>query len=132
MLTRGRSRNQVERTCLEPVVRTRQRADWADLNGVAGEVGIERLILGGSHLLLGTAFEQFDEGSPAISSANRVQRAQETQRSRSSRIWAETLIGLGKVRLTPSNRDSACPAVIAWFCNGHSPPLSQTGSRVGG
>ena len=40
-------------------------------------------------------------GSPAICSEKRVQRAQSTQRSRSSSTWAEMLIGLGKVRLTP-------------------------------
>ena len=70
-------------------------------------------------------------GSPAIWSANRVQRAQDTQRSRSSSTWLEMLIGLGKVRLTPSYRDSPAPVLIAWFCSGHSPPLSQTGQSSG-
>ena len=39
-------------------------------------------------------------GSPAIWSEKRVQRAHSTQRSRSSSTWVEMLIGLGKVRLT--------------------------------
>ena len=70
-------------------------------------------------------------GSPAICSEKRVQRAQSTQRSRSSSTWAEMLIGLGKVRLTPSNRVSGRPLDMAWFCSGHSPPLSQTGQSSG-
>src|SRR4051794_16996443 len=74
------------------------------------------------------------KGSPAICSENRVQRAQSTQRSRSSSTCAEMLIGLGKVRLSPpvsKNRDSPRPLDIAWFCSGHSPPLSQTGQSRG-
>ena len=73
-------------------------------------------------------------GSPAICSEKRVQRAQSTQRSRSSSTCAEMLIGLGKVRFTPplaEKRDSPRPLDIAWFCSGHSPPLSQTGQSSG-
>ena len=70
-------------------------------------------------------------GSPAICWENRVQRVHRTQRSRSSSTCSETLIGLGKVRLTSWNRDSAWPLLIAWFCSGHSPPLSQTGQSSG-
>ena len=70
-------------------------------------------------------------GSPAICSENRVQRAQSTQRSRSSSTCAEMLIGLGKVRLVSVKRVSPRPLVIAWFCSGHSPPLSQTGQSSG-
>src|SRR3954470_18405603 len=73
-------------------------------------------------------------GSPAICSEKRVQRAHSTQRSRSSSTWAEMLIGLGKVRLMPplaAKRDSPRPLLIAWFCSGHSPPLSQTGESSG-
>src|SRR6478609_8292279 len=74
------------------------------------------------------------KGSPAICSEKRVQRAQSTHRSRSSRTWAEMLIGLGKVRLMPprsANRLSPRPLLIAWFWRGHSPPLSQTGQSSG-
>ena len=60
-----------------------------------------------------------------------MQRAQSTQRSRSSSTCAEMLIGLGKVRLVSVNRDSPRPLDIAWFCSGHSPPLSQTGQSSG-
>src|SRR6478672_11570586 len=73
-------------------------------------------------------------GSPATCSEKRVQRAQRTQRSRSSSTCAEMLIGLGKVRLTPppsAKRLSPRPLLIAWFCRGHSPPLSQTGQSSG-
>ena len=60
-----------------------------------------------------------------------MHRAHSTQRSRSSSTWVEMLIGFGKVRLTSSKRDSARPLLIAWFCSGHSPPLSQTGQSSG-
>ena len=71
------------------------------------------------------------KGSPAICAEKRVQRAQSTQRSRSSSTWAEMLIGFGKVRLTPSKRLSPRPLDMAWFWRGHSPPLSQTGQSRG-
>ena len=70
-------------------------------------------------------------GSPAICSENRVHRAQSTQRSRSSRTLAEMAIGFGNVRLTSVNRLSAYPWLSAWFCSGHSPPLSQMGQSSG-
>ena len=70
-------------------------------------------------------------GSPAICSENRVQRWQSTHRSRSSRTCEEIAIGFGKVRLTSTNRESARPLLIAWFCSGHSPPLSQIGQSSG-
>ena len=70
-------------------------------------------------------------GSPAISSLNRVQRWQSTQRSRSSSTWVLIRIGLAKVRLVSVNRLLAWPLAIAWFCSGHSPPLSQTGQSSG-
>ncbi len=70
-------------------------------------------------------------GSPATWAANRVQRAQEMQRSRSRSTWVDNGIGLGNVRLGPSKRDSPRPLDIAWFCSGHSPPLSQIGQSSG-
>ena len=70
-------------------------------------------------------------GSPATCWEKRVQRAHSTQRSRSSSTWLEIAIGLGKVRFTSWKRDSPAPLVIAWFCSGHSPPLSQTGQSSG-
>ena len=45
-------------------------------------------------------------GSPAICSEKRVQRAHSTQRSRSSSTWLDRLIGLGKVRLMSEKRVS--------------------------
>ena len=70
-------------------------------------------------------------GSPAIWLENRVQRAHSTQRSRSSSTSEDRLIGFGKVRLTSVNRVSVRPEDMAWFCSGHSPPLSQTGQSRG-
>ncbi len=71
------------------------------------------------------------KGSPAICCEKRVQRAQSTQRSRSSSTWVLSGIGFWYVRFMPSKRESAPPVDIAWFCSGHSPPLSQTGQSSG-
>src|SRR5882757_1573896 len=70
-------------------------------------------------------------GSPAIWSENRVHRAHRMQRSRSSRTCEEMLIGLANVRFSSVKRESARPLDIAWFCNGHSPPLSHIGQSSG-
>ncbi len=71
------------------------------------------------------------KGSPAICAENRVQRAQSTQRSRSSRISVEMATGFGNVRLGSRNRETDPPLAIDWFCSGHSPPLSQIGQSNG-
>src|SRR6202008_923435 len=70
-------------------------------------------------------------GSPAIWSENRVQRAHRMQRSRSSSTCEEMLIGLVNVGLTSWNLESGRPLDIAWFCSGHSPPLSHIGQSSG-
>ena len=70
-------------------------------------------------------------GSPAICSEKRVQRWQSTQRSRSSSTFELIAIGFGNVRLVSWKRESARPLLIAWFCSGHSPPLSQIGQSSG-
>src|SRR5580704_15242329 len=69
--------------------------------------------------------------SPAISSENRVQRVQEMQRSRSSSTSDEIGTGLSKVRFSSVNRVSPRPLDMAWFCSGHSPPLSHIGQSSG-
>ena len=69
--------------------------------------------------------------SPAISSENRVQRWQRMQRSRSSSTWLEMWIGFSYSRLCSWKRESTRPLDIAWFCSGHSPPLSQVGQSSG-
>ena len=69
--------------------------------------------------------------SPAIWSENRVQRWHSTQRSRSSRISVETLIGLTNTRFGSRSRDCDEPLASTWFCSGHSPPLSQIGQSSG-
>jgi hypothetical protein len=53
--------HQVERPRAEPVRRAGERADRADLDRVAGEVGLERLVLRHADLLLRAALEQVDE-----------------------------------------------------------------------
>ena len=70
-------------------------------------------------------------GSPATWLLKRVQRAHSTHRSRSSSTCVEIGTGLAKVRFLPSKRESGSPTCIAWFCSGHSPPLSQTGQSSG-
>src|SRR5213080_968175 len=69
--------------------------------------------------------------SPAISSEKRVHRWQSTHRSRSRSTCQEMLIGFSYVRLTSWKRVSVRPVDIAWFCNGHSPPLSHIGQSRG-
>src|SRR6266496_3841674 len=50
---------------------------------------------------------------------------------RSSSTWAESATGLAKSRLVPVNLVSPWPLDIAWFCSGHSPPLSHIGQSSG-
>ena len=69
--------------------------------------------------------------SPAIWRENRVQRWQSTQRSRSSSTSSEIGSGFANVRFSSTKRESARPEDIAWFCRGHSPPLSQIGQSSG-
>ena len=69
--------------------------------------------------------------SPAISSENRVQRVHEMQRSRSSSTSEEIATGLSNVRFCSVNRVSPWPVDMAWFCSGHSPPLSHIGQSSG-
>ncbi|AFR09764.1 hypothetical protein B005_2616 [Nocardiopsis alba ATCC BAA-2165] len=61
VFTDARRGDQVEGARPEPVGGTGERADRADLDGVAGEVGVERLPLGDTDLLLSAALHQFDE-----------------------------------------------------------------------
>src|SRR6516165_7024771 len=70
-------------------------------------------------------------GSPAISSDVRTHRVHEMQRSRSSSTPVEMATGLSKVRLSKVNRVSPRPLDMAWFCSGHSPPLSHIGQSSG-
>ena len=71
------------------------------------------------------------KASPAISSEVRTHRVQEMQRSRSSSTWVEIGTGLSKVRLSSANLVSPWPEDMAWFCSGHSPPLSHIGQSSG-
>ncbi len=71
------------------------------------------------------------KASPATSLANRVQRSQRMQRSRSRKtVW---LIGIGfsRWRFSSTKRLSPGPYDIVWSWRGHSPPLSQTGQSSG-
>src|SRR5262252_6871462 len=71
------------------------------------------------------------KSSPAISSEVRTQRVQEMHRSRSSSTSVEIATGLGNSRFSSRNRDSPRPLDMAWFCSGHSPPLSHMGQSSG-
>ncbi len=70
-------------------------------------------------------------GSPAISSDVLVHLVHEMHRSRSSRTSVEMGTGLSKVRFASANRVSPRPLDMAWFCSGHSPPLSHIGQSSG-
>ena len=117
VLARARRGDQVERPGPEPVLRAGQRADRADLDRVAGEVGVERrVVLGHSGCPGRRRSARCDERSirsmnlsPAISSENRVQRWHSTHRSRSSSTWVEIGSGLGYSRLCSTNRLSDRP-----------------------
>ena len=56
---------------------------------------------------------------------------QEMHRSRSSSTSVEIGTGLAKVRFSSVNRVSPWPEDMAWFCSGHSPPLSHIGQSSG-
>ena len=71
------------------------------------------------------------KGSPATSSAKRVQRAHWMQRSRSSSTRGPISMGLAQCRFSSTKRLSPGPCDIAWSWRGHSPPLSQTGQSRG-
>ena len=61
MLADARGGQEVERPRPEPVGRAGQGADRADLHGVAGEVGLERLVLVDADLLQRTPLDERDE-----------------------------------------------------------------------
>ena len=93
VLADARRRDQVEGPGAEPVGGPGQRADRADLHGVAGEVGVERHALGDADLLLRPAIDQFDQrvagdlvgepGAPgALDAALAVQQHLRGQRDR--------------------------------------------------
>ena len=69
--------------------------------------------------------------SPAISSENRVQRWQSTHRSRSSSTWVRDVDRLRVLALVLVEPGVGRPVDIAWFCSGHSPPLSHIGQSSG-
>src|SRR5215469_13913712 len=69
--------------------------------------------------------------SPAISSDVRTHRVQEMHRSLSSSTSVEIGTGLANSRLGSRNRLSPRPFDMAWFCSGHSPPLSHIGQSSG-
>ncbi len=71
------------------------------------------------------------KSSPAISSDVRTQRVQEMHRSRSSSTSVEIATGLTNSRFSSRNRLSPRPLDMAWFCSGHSPPLSHMGQSSG-
>ena len=126
-------RDQVERAGPEAVRRAGQRADRADLHRVAGEVGVERLRRRRCRpAACAPRSSSSMNGSPAICVGEagaararaRSARGRAAPGSRSGSAW-------GRCAWRPSKRDSPRPLDIAWFCSGHSPPLSQTGQSSG-
>ncbi len=61
VLAHARRRDQIERPCPEPVLRAGECAHRADLHGVAGEVGVERLVFEDCDLFECRALEHLDE-----------------------------------------------------------------------
>ena len=111
--TLGRG-DQVERAGPEPVLRAGQRADRADLHGVAGEVRVERASLASGSiadlLAAATALHQVDElvagdlvGEPGAALAEHAPLAVEQH------LGARSSIGFGYSRLCSWNRVSARP-----------------------
>ena len=70
-------------------------------------------------------------GSPATSSAKRVQRSHRMQRSLSRYTSSLMATGLEKCRFSSTKRLSPGPYAMVWSCRGHSPPLSHTGQSRG-
>ena len=132
VLAHTRRADQVERPRLEAVARSGERTHRADLHDVGGEVGLEGLVGVDRDLLQRAALEELDERV-----AGDLQRRNgcSGRRARSARGRAgprlEIGIGFSYVRLISWKRDSPRPLDIAWFCRGHSPPLSQTGQSSG-
>src|SRR5215831_13456171 len=71
------------------------------------------------------------KSSPAISSDVRTHRVQEMHRSRSSSTPVEIGTGFSNCRFSSTNLLSPRPLDMAWFCSGHSPPLSHIGQSSG-
>src|SRR5215510_8511900 len=71
------------------------------------------------------------KSSPAISSDVRTHRVQEMHRSRSSSTPVEIGTGFSNSRFSSTNLVSPRPLDMAWFCSGHSPPLSHIGQSSG-
>ena len=61
VLAHPAGRDQVEGARPEPVRRSGERAHRADLDGVAGEVGVERVAIGGADHLVRPALDKLDE-----------------------------------------------------------------------
>ena len=134
VLADARRGDQVERAGPEAVRRAGQRADRADLHGVAGEVGLERLAVGATPTCsLAPRSNRSMKASPAISSENRVQRAHWMHRSRSSSTWLRQRdrLGEGALRLvrTATRRGRwTSPGSAA----GTRRPCRRPGSPAGG
>ena len=131
--TAGRG-DQVERAGAEAVLGAGERADRADLDRVAGEVGLERLLLVDADLLQRAALDQRDErvAGDLLGEAGAA-RAEHAALAVEQHLRGD-VDRLREGALDPpdsANRDSPRPLDIAWFCSGHSPPLSQTGQSSG-
>ena len=126
--------DEVEGARAEAVVGRGQRADRADLDRVAGEVALEGLALVDRDLLHRAALGEGDERvtGDLLGEAGAA-------RAEDAALAVEQDLGgdvdrLGEGALEPprsAKRLSPRPLLMAWFCRGHSPPLSQTGQSSG-
>ena len=140
--TLGRG-DQVERAGPEPVLGAGQRADRADLHGVAGEVGVERdvarvallavrVVPVDVDLLGGRPVHQVDElvagdllGEPGAALAEHAPLAVQQH------LAGDRRSASGTRACARGSGESVRPVDIAWFCSGHSPPLSHIGQSSG-
>ena len=113
VLTDAAGGDQVERAGPEPVRRAGERADRADLHGVAGVVGVERVAVGGADHLVRPALDELDErvagdllGEPrAPGAGDAAFPVEQHLRGDGDRLF-EGPLGLGEPGLPPADGHS--------------------------
>ena len=123
---------EVPRPGLEAVRRRGERADRADLHGVAREVRVERLVREGEDLRAVAAVDEVDErvAGDLVGEA-RAAAALDAALAVEQHEVAEIGIGFSQCRFSSTKRDSPGPNASVWSCSGHSPPRSHTGQSSG-
>ncbi len=81
---------------------------------------------------LGAALEQLDERVAGdLLGEARAAGAEHAALAVEQHLGGDRRSAWGRCASASSNRDSPRPLDIAWFCSGHSPPLSQIGQSSG-